>query len=674
MPVISATRGVPQGTDIAIQSALPLVGSASRQDLQDVLNSTDAALARLHEDRNVLLTDGGLITFTGTDVQFTEDLKLTLNSKVAGGAPTVINLGSSTVSLASSGDIWYAVVNRAAGTATTSVASSLPAVTSTNVEVFLIAKRVDAGDGTQRLYFRTGTALNAGQTVRLGASGAGGAGSGTGDDLGNLLFKGSFTDRFEDTPTSSLTSVDSSAGKTDPTAYSATKALYKLNYDASLTVTGTGTSMTLSAAPSFTPKAGDVLVVGAEVKRVTAYSAPTSLTIESAFSSNPTAAACTVSQAVHTKDIYGFAADGLSLSASFSGASFSEILVDYEDTSTLGDGIFDINVAPVVAYSASLDGTTYSGLKLRPTLTSDEADTLRFSSAGTALYLRFFANKASGSGSVNLLGYKTFVQKDVTAASGGVTNSAYCVTNGAGTEVNCLAPFLFGGKTRIQLTFEYGVGINAGEPYGSLDVYLNGQLIPRYIDAVLTPDASYLEISPNTIELDTDYSGADISVEIVQRNKLLDAVTVGTTNSNYLVLSDGTVSLPSLSFNADSDTGLYHPTANSIAMTAGGAKVWEASALGSFPYLNVQSYSSGPVALDISASVVLVNATSGAITVTLPTPTKGKVVHIKKSDSSANIVTISASSGTIDGTATKPLYFQYDCLSIVSDGTNYFII
>src|SRR5690606_4653411 len=37
--------------------------------------------------------------------------------------------------------------------------------------------RIDAGDGTQRCYFRNGSTYNAGQTARLGSSG-GGSGSG----------------------------------------------------------------------------------------------------------------------------------------------------------------------------------------------------------------------------------------------------------------------------------------------------------------------------------------------------------------------------------------------------------------------------------------------------------------------------------------------------------------
>lgn len=154
-----------------LRSALGMVGSAANDTVDTILTKIDPELAKLFEDRNILLTDGGLITFTGTAVQFTENLNLVINQKISGAAPQTISLGSATQTLAN-GDVWYATVNRTAGTATTAVASTLPAVTSANQEIFLIAKRSDAGGGVQRLYFRSGVAFDSGQTSRLGATGS----------------------------------------------------------------------------------------------------------------------------------------------------------------------------------------------------------------------------------------------------------------------------------------------------------------------------------------------------------------------------------------------------------------------------------------------------------------------------------------------------------------------
>ena len=70
-------------------------------------------------------------------------------------------------------------------------------------------------------------------------------------------------------------------------------------------------------------------------------------------------------------------------------------------------------------------------------------------------------------------------------------------------------------------------------------------------------------------------------------------------------------------------------------------------------------------------SVVLYNATGGAISVTLPLPgqVKNLVLYLKKIDSSVNAVTIV---GTIDGVANPTLATQYKSKTIVSDGISWY--
>ena len=56
-------------------------------------------------------------------------------------------------------------------------------------------------------------------------------------------------------------------------------------------------------------------------------------------------------------------------------------------------------------------------------------------------------------------------------------------------------------------------------------------------------------------------------------------------------------------------------------------------------------------------------------------PSSGKKVIVKKSDSAAGTVTISRNSTeTIDGANTKILYYQYESMTFVSDGTNWFVV
>lgn len=78
--------------------------------------------------------------------------------------------------------------------------------------------------------------------------------------------------------------------------------------------------------------------------------------------------------------------------------------------------------------------------------------------------------------------------------------------------------------------------------------------------------------------------------------------------------------------------------------------------------------------LTATDSNILGDATSGAITITLPDATNisGLQYRVKKIDSSANAVTIATtSSQTIDGATTKALSSQYDSATFVSDGANW---
>lgn len=76
----------------------------------------------------------------------------------------------------------------------------------------------------------------------------------------------------------------------------------------------------------------------------------------------------------------------------------------------------------------------------------------------------------------------------------------------------------------------------------------------------------------------------------------------------------------------------------------------------------------------LSADVNLCTANSD-ITVTLPTVSAGKIIRIKKVDSTGNTVTIQrGGTAQIDGVNTKILYSQYESMTLVSDGSDWFIV
>ena len=78
-----------------------------------------------------------------------------------------------------------------------------------------------------------------------------------------------------------------------------------------------------------------------------------------------------------------------------------------------------------------------------------------------------------------------------------------------------------------------------------------------------------------------------------------------------------------------------------------------------------------------SESVILVDATAGNLTVSLPPAASvpNRVYCVKKIDGEVGTVTVDAdASETIDGATTKVLSAQYAAVTIVSDGTAWHIL
>ena len=257
-----------------------------------------------------------------------------------------------------------------------------------------------------------------GTTYKWGA--AGGADSaGANDDVLATAFRARILDSFDDAPSASSSTVNSA---TTTATHVPANQLYAIQYDATQTLSGGGTTYSLGASPSFTLAIGDVLVAGTEVRKITVLGTPNAwvnFTIESAFVGSPSGA-CIVSQTVSSKELYGSTFDGDSIADAFSNTDFSEYLIDYQDSLT---AIYQTNVVPLVSYSVSQDGSTWSNLASRPQYQTDQIQSGTFATADNALYVRLFAN-TTGSGTVNLLEYRAYMQKYPSVASGNI-NAAY---------------------------------------------------------------------------------------------------------------------------------------------------------------------------------------------------------------------------------------------------------
>lgn len=363
-----------------------------------------------------------------------------------------------------------------------------------------------------------------------GGSATGGSGAG-GGELVDLLYQAAIRDSFTDIP-DGTTTVDISAGFTDAALHDVANELFRLAYDASKTVSATGTAVTMSSAPTFTVKAGDIInIPGVDSpKKITAVTNQTTYTIESAWTVDPSSAACVISQAVHTVDLNAFTNGGLGLAASsqFTG-NIDDVLIAYGDSDASGDIIPDFGTTADMGFSVSADGTAWSEAKIRPDSLSELLTAASTPTASTQFKIRFFANKTTGSGFVNLLAYKAFFHKQTGETVGAQLLSAFARPTSS-IEQNCTHG-VSGGKSRFQFTWAYPRGANDGEASGSmLQVYANGQRVPRFVSGVTDPAQAYFtEISDTVIEMDIDYSAAGIDFQFRVESTIIDSNTQNTT-------------------------------------------------------------------------------------------------------------------------------------------------
>lgn len=86
----------------------------------------------------------------------------------------------------------------------------------------------------------------------------------------------------------------------------------------------------------------------------------------------------------------------------------------------------------------------------------------------------------------------------------------------------------------------------------------------------------------------------------------------------------------------------------------------------------------GTYAIDMAVDTYLLSAFGGALSARLPPANAaeavGRTVTIKKTDSSANAVTVTENGGSGPDGYNQPLSAQYDAITVVSDGSQWFIV
>jgi len=74
-----------------------------------------------------------------------------------------------------------------------------------------------------------------------------------------------------------------------------------------------------------------------------------------------------------------------------------------------------------------------------------------------------------------------------------------------------------------------------------------------------------------------------------------------------------------------------------------------------------------------SDQTIFVDASAGPVTITLPASEDGRVITIKKIDSTSNAVVITTTT-LLDGAASQTTVVQYVALKVQGDGTNWYIL
>jgi len=149
----------------------------------------------------------------------------------------------------------------------------------------------------------------------------------------------------------------------------------------------------------------------------------------------------------------------------------------------------------------------------------------------------------------------------------------------------------------------------------------------------------------------------------------------GMSSSSNFLRGDGIWAVPaggSGTLTADTDVAIASPQNGQLLTYSTSNGKWQNAAANQ----QTVAVKSSSYTLTTNDQIVLGNANAAAITLTLPTAVGNvNLYEIKKIDSSSNAVTVSTSGGqTIDGGSSAVIKVPYASISVVSDGSNWYIV
>jgi hypothetical protein len=291
------------------------------------------------------------------------------------------------------------------------------------------------------------------------------------------------------------------------------------------------------------------------------------------------------------------------------------------------------------------------------------------------------------------------LQATAISDAGGVTTNQIGGANGvAGLDSSgIISTTQLGGGTASSSNFLRGDGIwavPAGGGGGTLSSDTDVAIISPSSGQVLTYNNSgnkwenealpvATTAAAGLVRLDGDLSGTASSPTIVSTslsNPLpINQGGTGSTTQSFIDLTTNQTIAGTKTFSGEVSTASLQITGGTIAngkiLTSDGSgnATWQLA-----PSSNQQTVAKQTSSYTATTSdeVILADATSAAMTVTLPTASGNACLYeIKKIDSTAHTVMIATNGGqTIDGGSTAIIKVQYASISIVSDGSNWYIL
>lgn len=193
-------------------------------------------------------------------------------------------------------------------------------------------------------------------------------------------------------------------------------------------------------------------------------------------------------------------------------------------------------------------------------------------------------------------------------------------------------------------------------------------------------DTEYID-SSGTVTLDTSHSvhlvssfGGALTVKLPKASDVVGAMMV----VKKIDSSKNVITVAEDNGNGPDGVSYYLGSENDYVQVISNGAEWFVISSNRAPGNTRFFDGSGNYDLDLAVDVYLLSSFGGAMTARLPPANAanaiGRTVTIKKTDVSSNTITVSEIGGSGPDGFNQPLSSQYDAITVVSDGGQWFII